>query len=754
MKKLFIFIILILCLCTGFYIYQRSSKSTTLKETQEKTHNVQEYGDSEPYLSSWNDSHSSLSRHFDIAVVKDDIIYGAYLDGSILTAVAQDLQNGNILTETTVSNVSDIQNITVDSQKNIYITGLLNNKNCLWQIDVNGLITVWDNFELEDINYSQYPMSPQPKGIFVDDKGYFYFWYELDVPYKEFNEDADPDVYTPVDRIYVKDGQLNTIFYEQIPDSGDSKMLGFSLDKEGIPTILAQDATGVYMQQFNTENGNRINRKEIDGIQPYTLCENMVVKKEGFLFRQGNKIYQYLFENHSCEEMLDLTSYGIFASDIIFLKVDKETIEIIDNYKNEALSEYTILQPGENDKIQLILGTITMQQHSSLESIVTQFNRSQNDIRVELINYYNVNNNFDKEVEQLKLDITRGKVPDILEVSMIDWEMLAKKGLWADLYDFMEQDTECQKDMLIPNIVKAYELDGHLYNIAPSFHIHSMWGSKSIIENQYGVTFQELMKILQDNGKDLNAIYGFSADTPIQTTLCAMEMDEFINWKDGTCNFESDNFKLILKFAKEYNAGQPEGTLLERIHEGDIIISSGILYSVADYQMEKQFYGSDLSFIGYPVQNGTGTAVSFRGNQLAINSNGKNLDAAWEFVKYYLLNGYDDDGFPVLKEQFDAKMLSDMEKQYSASMDGIIENPRKTYFDGTNYLEVFEASYEDVEAIEELIKKIDCKFQYHPEIQNIINEEAEAYFTGQKSIGKVTELIQNRVSLYLQEQIN
>lgn len=173
-----------------------------------------------------------------------------------------------------------------------------------------------------------------------------------------------------------------------------------------------------------------------------------------------------------------------------------------------------------------------------------------------------------------------------------------------------------------------------------------------------------------------------------------------------------------------------------------------MLSSVADYQLEKELYGEKVDFIGYPVQNGTGTAVGFRGSQLAVNANGKDLDAAWKFLKYFLLNGYDDNGFPVIREQLDAKLLKDMEP----SIEGI---PSKTYSDRYNgYIMVYEASQEDVDAVRELIERADCKYQYHLEIQNIINEEAEAYFTGQKSLEEVTALIQNRVSLYLEEHMD
>lgn len=331
---------------------------------------------------------------------------------------------------------------------------------------------------------------------------------------------------------------------------------------------------------------------------------------------------------------------------------------------------------------------------------------------------------------------------------MMDWEMLASKGLWADLYDFMEQDEECRKDMLMPNVAEAYELGGHLYCIAPSFRIHTMWGGESVVQGRYGVSFPELAQILRDNGKDVNAIYGIFTDVSVLRELCTMEMDEFIDWHNGTCNFEGDAFKEVLEFAKEYGEDNTEGTLLDRIREGKILMSAGMLYSVADYQLEKELYGEEVNFIGYPVRNGTGTAVSFCGSPLAIYANGENADAAWQFVKYFLLNGYDGNGFPVIREQFDAKMLQDMEP--------LKDNlPRKTYSDRYNgYIMVYEASQEDVDTVRELIEMADRKFQFHPEIQNIISEEAEAYFAGQKSLEEVTALIQNKVSLYLEEHRN
>lgn len=43
------------------------------------------------------------------------------------------------------------------------------------------------------------------------------------------------------------------------------------------------------------------------------------------------------------------------------------------------------------------------------------------------------------------------------------------------------------------------------------------------------------------------------------------------------------------------------------------------------------------------------------------------------------------------------------------------------------------------------------RFEPHWVIQNIINEEAEGYFSGQVDLDKTAEKIQNRVTLLLEE---
>lgn len=95
-----------------------------------------------------------------------------------------------------------------------------------------------------------------------------------------------------------------------------------------------------------------------------------------------------------------------------------------------------------------------------------------------------------------------------------------------------------------------------------------------------------------------------------------------------------------------------------------------------------------------------------------------------------------------------------MQPTMVTSIEGTYEMSKGSYYTEDTSIEVFEATPEEAAAVKKLIDSADNKFEYHVEIMDIISEEAEAFLAGQKSAEDVAEIIQNRVSLYLQEQAN
>ena len=100
-------------------------------------------------------------------------------------------------------------------------------------------------------------------------------------------------------------------------------------------------------------------------------------------------------------------------------------------------------------------------------------------------------------------------------------------------------------------------------------------------------------------------------------------------------------------------------------------------------------------------------------------------------------------------------MTEAMTDSYTDSMDGAGLLPKGSYYVSDDVtITVYKATQSDVNAIRTLVERADCKYEYLTEIQDIINEEADYYFAGQKSVEEVMSLIQNRVSLYIAEQMD
>ena len=715
-------------------------------------------GDSEETGNSWRASHTAMGNRYDSVAVSGDIIYGCRQENGQTVIEYLDRENFAVVKSIPLTGNIYIQTIVADGQGNMYLCGSQDGSVVLWSLDSDGNLQALEDFWLEDMENAG---NITPRGILTDDKGYIYVWYYMDLPAAEVMEDSEEyeedekDVHMFVDRIYIMDSQFNTLFYEQIRDAMGMRLLSFQAGGEADPLLVVQDEEGIYAQTINVaqktlgEQVRQENSTGTDTMASMSEMKHVTAMEGGFLFCLGDTLYQYRYDDQKPEKLLNLSDFGIYASDILYLGKNGDAVEIIDNHRKAGRSELTCIEQGQNEKTVLTLGVVLLTQE--LASVVTEFNRYNQDLQVQVVDYRDDSDSYELGVDRLKLDIVTGKAPDILSVSAMDYELFVDKGILADLYGFMEEDTELDRDMLIPSVVKAYETDGHLYCLAPGFQLYSMWGLKSVTGGRTGVTMEELMQILKEHGQDINAIYGFSADESALRTLCTFGMDEFVDWENGTCEFDGEYFKSVLTFVKEYKGTWPKS--IEDVREGRKLMTIGIIFNVASYQIEKEIYGGELGFIGCPTASGSGTAVSFRGDNLSVNARSDKQQEAWQFVKYYLMNGYEDgQGLPVLKEEFDRSLERAMEDDYLIDEFGNSYRMQKgSWYVGSDGISVYAATQEDVDAVRALVETAQNRYDYHTVLLNIIEEEAAAYFAGQKSVDDVAKIIQSKASLYLQE---
>lgn len=172
------------------------------------------------------------------------------------------------------------------------------------------------------------------------------------------------------------------------------------------------------------------------------------------------------------------------------------------------------------------------------------------------------------------------------------------------------------------------------------------------------------------------------------------------------------------------------------------------------------------AYIGYPTESGTGSAFAVFG-RAAISASCRDPEGAWDFIRTLLLPTGEPDKaelgarFPINRADFERSL----EPAYIAGGEGT------DFLDGNG--ERVEASLgcfavgnpvamlvhqlapgqEQIDRFWALYGVIDRVSRADWTLMNLITEQAEAYFAGDRSLEETAELIQNRAQLYVGENM-
>ena len=135
---------------------------------------------------SWKSSHVSMGERLEQAIVKNDVVYGYYMDSAGIVVVSENLDTGKV-NEVTIMGADSGESITADTEGNIYVLGMQGEEYLFWKISADGTVQSMGEFELEDTSDVS-PGMTTPKGIYADDNGCFYLWYEMGVYSKVFSQ--------------------------------------------------------------------------------------------------------------------------------------------------------------------------------------------------------------------------------------------------------------------------------------------------------------------------------------------------------------------------------------------------------------------------------------------------------------------------------------------------------------------------------------------------------------------------------------
>lgn len=405
-----------------------------------------------------------------------------------------------------------------------------------------------------------------------------------------------------------------------------------------------------------------------------------------------------------------------------------------------------------------------------LKRAITSFNKESDKYQIEVTSYEDQNSNvsYDEMIKRLNNDLVAGKIPDILLVdSNIPFESYVSKGLIADLNGFFEKDETIKREDYLENVLEAFSMDGKLYRIAPSFNIQTLAAKKSIVGDKTSWTVDEFLEVAKNN-PDAKMFGDEMTNSNFLNQMIMMNIGSYINYETGECHFDSDSFKKLLEYAKdnfptEINYDElysDDNYWQERemaYRENKAILRSEYIYNLRTLKYDEVGYmGEETTFIGVPSDNGCGSTI-YPNTTLAVMAKAKNPDGAWEFIKTLLSDEAQssnmNSGLPLKLSAYDKLKEKAKEKPYWEN-----EKGEKEYYDdnvwvGEQQFVCEPNTDEDNEKIMNFIKSVTNVRSYDSDLFKIIDEETQAYFSGQKSVDEITDLIQNRVSTYVNENM-
>lgn len=594
--------------------------------------------------------------------------------------------------------------------------------------------------------------------------------------------DGEGRVYISGDgKIWLFDGEGNRKGEVSLSSNGwirsmgcgkDGKMYACYYDNDGY--VLSEidfdgKTTGATYENFPSGNSERL----VPGIE------------KDFLVQDGQFVYEYDMKSQSVEELfswLDSDINGNYVQGYGAME-DGRLLAIIQDWESEdnGIALLTKTKASEvPQKETIVIGCLYGAY--DLQSMAVKFNKTNEKYRVSIRTYVDNNwgggsnedyqNMMNDAMNRMNNDITSSNnCPDILDLSGLNMKQLAAKGVFEDLVPYLDKSSKLNREDFLENIIESYTIDGTLVSIPYSFQMMTVAGKASEVGKEMGWTVDDMIAYA-DAHPDAQ-LFDNTTKQAIMMYLMVYNADYFIDWNTGECKFDSDEFKSLLNFVNrfpdDYDNNGDETSTPNKIQQGDVLLYEMNIYDFNEVQLCEEIFQGDASYIGYPTMDGSQGCMMAASQAYAMTSKSGHKDGAWEFLESFLTQEDSDDrgfrgwGFPTQKSKLEKQAKEASEVKYWTDENGELvldENGDPipegggssfSYQDGWSY-EYRTPTQEEVDTIMSLIKIAKpVAYSQGDEVMTIINEEAEPFYKGQKSVDEVASVIQSRVKIYVGE---
>lgn len=364
---------------------------------------------------------------------------------------------------------------------------------------------------------------------------------------------------------------------------------------------------------------------------------------------------------------------------------------------------------------------------------------------------------FDEYVKIVNAGLMSGGGYDIIKISGLDYKKYIDKDLLVDFNELMRNDNDFSYDMLNTDVIDLLKYNNKLCILPLNFNLYpllvadadafnetniSVDDSKWNIDDFYSIT----NKIADAKKSNIISKYPLAKISPdiFLGNILFDRFDYFVDYTNKKASFDKTDFEDMLKLCKNLSSEEIMNPNVSAIQHASkalegAVISSALLCSPYDISMYKKTVKNFL-LLAPPTIKGTENRISCSSSYFyAINKNSKHINEAWEFIKLLISEE--------MQSSKDFLSLSGFPVNNSA-----LETMLNSFVDTQDYYSNTQIEQKDISLIKEYINKINYFSYFDSEIARIITDEVGNYFSGKKTEWEVAQIIQKKVTIYLNEQ--
>lgn len=568
--------------------------------------------------------------------------------------------------------------------------------------------------------------------------------------------------------------------------------------------ITSKEGTAAYIQEFDIQSFSFVGNKqqitiEFDGTISNSNDSTYMVGANGLkkvdLLSNASETYMDWNNTNVNQNYLKNADFSIVSDDKLVFAGNIDRRDLLDNKPaNYQPVIWTFVRENENPnagKNKIQIGTYGEVSDSLMDYIVEYNSKADNkavafvhDYSAELIQEGKDDQAITEMTDKLYLEILDGKGPDIL-LNFASFTKFNSEKALVDLNTFIDGANGLKRDQYFDNIFRSFEVDGKLYQVPISFDVEGLLANQQVVGSRTGWSFSDFHSAV-DGLPQGTLVFEDSVYDDLLCDLFAQGANSFVDYRAKEVHLNGDDFKQVLQVAKEYGLQTlPERTVVQDIDgapmdeveyasllacpdgrqyddiytmdgQNQEFMQNGTLASRKIriwnlnrfVQLKSSFDGNGI-IVGMPSPNASSASCSPRVS-MAISAASKYKEEAWDLISYFLNE----------EAQYNLARTTNaipLHRQALSKMNVDVIAQNKEDLEDTAYeVEVPSALVPildgDEKAFSTLIESIKTTSIVDRDVMAIIQEEAAAYFAGQKDLDTVCKNIQDRATKVVQER--